>query len=116
MKRIDGRRLGIAQGSVMMFSDFADDGPMWTGAGPREVRCPVRFPEAYAEAPAVIVGVSLWDLDRETNMRADLVAERVTPAGFDLVFRTWGDTRVARIRADWTALGPLIDDDLWELS
>ena len=32
-----------------------------------------------------------------------------------MVFRTWGDTRVARIRADWTAIGAIIDEDNWVL-
>ncbi|MFN6979263.1 MAG: H-type lectin domain-containing protein [Gemmobacter sp.] len=116
MQRMDGRTVGVAQGSVMLFSDFADGGPMWTGSGPREVRRRVRFDEAFETAPAVMVGVSLWDLDRETNMRADVSAEKVTARGFELVFRTWGDTRVARIRADWMAIGRLHDDDIWTVT
>ncbi|MFN3643791.1 MAG: H-type lectin domain-containing protein [Gemmobacter sp.] len=115
MQRMDGRTVGVAQGSVMLFSDFADGGPMWTGSGAREVRRRVRFDAAFETAPSVMVGVSLWDLDRETNMRADVSAEKVTARGFELVFRTWGDTRVARIRADWMAIGPLHDDDIWTL-
>ena len=98
-----------------MFSDFAHDGPMWTGSGPRESRQAVKFSEAFAAPPAVMVSISMWDADRKTNLRADISAETVTEAGFDLVFRTWGDTRIARVRADWTALGALRDDDLWEL-
>lgn len=99
----------------MMFSDFAHDGPMWTGSGPREVRQTVAFPEPFAAPPAVMVAISMWDADRKTNLRADISAEKVTETGFDLVFRTWADTRIARIRADWTAIGPLPDDDLWEV-
>jgi hypothetical protein len=57
----------------------------------------------------------MWDLDRKSNTRADIAAERIAPTGFDLVFRTWGDTRVARIRADWIAMGALADDDAWQL-
>lgn len=99
----------------MMFSDFADDGPMWTGSGPRESRQSVTFAEPFAAAPAVMVTISMWDADRRTNLRADIAAENVTEAGFDLVFRTWNDTRIARIRADWTAIGALRDDELWDL-
>lgn len=99
----------------MLFSDFADGGPMWTGHGPRESRHQIAFREAFRERPAVMVAISLWDLDKETNMRADVAAEHVGPAGFDLVFRTWGDTRVARVRADWTAIGPLRDEDDWDI-
>ncbi len=107
--------LGILQGSRMLFSDFADGGPMWTGEGPREVRQAVAFDTPFTAAPAVIVALSLLDLDRRTNARLDLSAENVTPAGFDIVLRTWGDTRIARIRADWTALGPVRGEDEWDV-
>lgn len=99
----------------MLFADFTDNGPMWTGTGSREVRHRIRFVEAFAARPAVMVGISLWDADGSTNLRADLHAEAITPAGFELVFRTWGDSRFARLRADWTAIGPLRDDELWEV-
>jgi hypothetical protein len=88
---------------------------MWTGEGDREVRHAVLFTPPFILAPAVIVGLSLLDLDRRTNARLDLVAENVTPAGFDIVLRTWGDTRIARLRADWTALGPVRGEDEWEV-
>jgi hypothetical protein len=32
-----------------------------------------------------------------------------------LVFRTWADTRVARIRADWTAIGAVRDEEDWDV-
>lgn len=115
MRSFAAHMLGIDRGSVLMFSDFQNGGPMWTGEGEREARRHVRFSSPFAEAPAVILGLSLWDMDRRTNLRADLVAETVLTDGFDIVFRTWGDTRVARIRVDWTALGPLHDPDLWAL-
>jgi hypothetical protein len=54
-------------------------------------------------------------MDGNTNQRADLRAEKITARGFDLVFRTWGDSRVARIRADWMAMGELTAEDDWEL-
>ena len=115
MKRISSHPVGIAQGSRLMFSDFANDGPMWTGSGPRESRHIITFSEPFAAPPAVMVGISMWDMDAQTNLRADIMAERVTEKGFDLVFRTWSDTRVARIRADWTAIGPLPDEDAWDI-
>jgi len=31
------------------------------------------------------------------------------------VFRTWGDTRVARVRASWTAFGELPYGEEWDL-
>ena len=46
---------------------------------------------------------------------ADISAEMVNPEGFVIVFRTWGDTRVARIRADWLAIGEISSEDDWEI-
>ncbi|RRH78400.1 hypothetical protein EG244_00145 [Falsigemmobacter faecalis] len=106
---------GIRQGQQMMFADFQTGGPMWTGEGPREVRHAIRFDAPFLQTPAVLVGISLWDSDRRTNLRADLTAENITPEGFDVVFRTWGDTRLARIRADWTAIGAVRDENDWLL-
>ncbi|MDZ4094718.1 MAG: H-type lectin domain-containing protein [Paracoccaceae bacterium] len=115
MKRIPSGRVGIEQGNRVLFSDFADGGVMWTGQGPRESRHVVKFKEPFTEVPAVMVGILMWDLDQKTNSRADISADNVTVKGFHLVFKTWGDTRVARIRADWTAIGPVKNEDDWDL-
>ena len=116
MKRITSGKLGILQGSRVLFSDFADGGVMWTGQGDRESRLVITFAEAFAAQPVVMVGISMWDIDHRHTSRADITAEKITKTGFQLVFRTWGDTRVARIRADWTAMGALKDDDDWEVA
>lgn len=115
MKRFSAQTIGIQQGSRVLFSDFADGGVMWTGQGPRESRHIVRFPERFTEAPVVSVAMTMWDMDQKTNSRADLSAEQITEEGFHLVFKTWGDTRVARVRADWTAIGRAKDEDDWDL-
>jgi hypothetical protein len=115
MKRISSGTVGIQQDSRVMFSDFADGGVMWTGQGARESRHVVIFKEPFREPPAVMVGISMWDMDQKHNSRADLSAEHVTETGFHLVFRTWGDTRVARIRADWMAIGAVKSEDDWDL-
>jgi len=115
MKRISRSMLGIQQGSRVLFSDFADGGVMWTGNGSRESRHVVRFKEAFTEAPVVHVSISMWDTDHKHNARAEITAEHVSETEFHLVFRTWGDTRVARVRADWLAFGAVRDEDDWEL-
>jgi hypothetical protein len=114
MKRFSAG-LALQQGSSILFSDFANDGPMWSGSGPREVRHPVVFKPRFLGIPAVMVSISMWDTDHKSNLRADLTADTITPGGFDLVFRTWGDSRIARIRADWTAFGSVEEDDDWEV-
>ena len=115
MKRISSGKVGIQQGSRVLFSDFADGGVMWTGQGDRESRHLIAFKERFTGPPSVMVSISMWDTDHKHNSRADITAEMITDTGFHLVFRTWGDTRVARVRADWIALGPIRDDDEWDV-
>ena len=115
MKRISSGTFGVQQGSHVLFSDFADGGAMWTGSGARESRQVVRFKDGFVGTPAVHVSISMWDIDNKHNARADIVAEQISETEFHLVFRTWGDTRVARIRADWLAVGAVRDEDDWQL-
>lgn len=115
MKRIVSGSVGIQQGTRVLFSDFADGGVMWTGQGDRESRHMISFKEKFIEPPSVMVSISMWDIDHKHTSRSDITAEKITEKGFQLVFRTWGDTRVARIRADWIALGAVRDDDKWDV-
>lgn len=113
MKKLRNHLIGVDQGYVSLFSDFEDGGEMWTGEGQREVRRAVTFSDPFSAVPVVHVGLALWDMDQAANQRADLQADAVTPDGFELVFRTWGDSRVARLHATWLAIGELADDDDW---
>ncbi len=88
---------------------------MWTGTGPRVVTHAVTFKDRFRSKPAVTVGIGMWDMASGANIRADISADNVTAEGFDIVFKTWGDTRIARIRADWMAIGETRSDDDWEL-
>ncbi|MDF0601500.1 H-type lectin domain-containing protein [Psychromarinibacter sp. C21-152] len=115
MKRLRNHHIGVDQGSVLMFSDFENGGRMWSGDGARQRRKKVKFAESYRAPPAVHVSIAMWDTDGNTNQRADIAAEKITETGFELVFRTWGDSRVARVRADWMAVGELRHADDWEL-
>lgn len=115
MWRVKANYLGVAQGQLQLFSDFDSGGPMWTGQGKREIRKTVTFEEPFSQKPSVIVTISMWDLDQKTNQRADIRADNITREGFEIVFRTWADTRVARIRADWVAMGPADVDDMWDV-
>jgi len=113
MKRLRSHTIGVDNGDVMLFSEFEDGGSMWTGHGQRERRRRINFSEPFREPPHVQVSMSLWDIDASTVTRADIGAEAVTDTGFDMVFRTWGDTRVARARLAWTAIGAVGEDDDW---
>lgn len=105
----------MEQGDVPLFSDFEDSGEMWAGDGPRQSRIPVAFSEDFNDLPAVMVNVSMFDASNDSNMRYDIQAEGISPKGFDIVFRTWGDTKVARVRASWQAIGALRTEEVWDI-
>lgn len=115
MKTLRTGPVGIDQGEIVLFSDFEDDGPMWAGEGQREIASHVAFSGAFRATPAVTVSLSMWDIAAGANARADVRAEEVSPEGFRIVFRTWGDTRVARVRVAWMALGEVPDPDAWDV-
>ncbi len=107
--------IGILQGSQVLFSDFANGGQMWTGEGERESCHPILFSQPFLEPPVVMTGLSMWDMDNSTNLRADISAGNITTSGFQIIFRTWGDSRIARVRADWIAFGALPDEEAWNV-
>ncbi len=116
MKVFHTHPIGIDQGETVLFSDFSNGGEMWTGEGARERRSAVTFSQSFRSAPVIQVSISLWDVDTSSALRAEVVAEDVTVTGFCAVFRTWSDTRIARIRVKWTAIGEVAHEDDWDIS
>lgn len=115
MRKYVGSLIGVDDGNEEVFSDFASGGSMWTGQGSRERRKKITFSEPFLTPPTVQVSLSLWDMDQGANVRADILADKVTAKGFDLVFRTWSDTRVARVRMSWMAIGEVRSEDDWDV-
>ncbi len=115
MRKFGNHSVGVDQGDLVLFSDFEDGGQMWSGEGPRLTRHSVRYKEAYEAPPVVQVSLSMWDISNGANARADVTSDNVTREGFDIVFRTWGDTRVARVRVAWISIGPIHNDDYWNV-
>ncbi len=115
MRKLESNVIGMDQGDVVLFSDFEHDGQMWTGDGPRHTRMAVAFSEVYTGRPNVYVSVSMLDISNSGNSRFDVQAENITNSGFDIVFRTWGDSRVARCRVAWQSIGAVRADDVWDL-
>lgn len=115
MKKLRSHTVGIDSGDVMLFVDHETGGDMWTGQGQRERRRTIKFSEPFKSPPTVQLSPSLWDLDTATIMRADVAARTVTRLGFEMVFRTWGDTRVARMRIAWMAIGEMSELDDWDV-
>jgi len=114
MKRIYASTIGVDQGSELLFSDFETDGEMWAGKGDRACRVSVTFSEPFNHAPSVMVTLEMFDMDQRTNQRAETVVENITKTGCDIVFKTWGDTKVARARASWIAIGGVKAEGDWE--
>lgn len=115
MQRFSHSAVGVTRGASILFSAFEDDGPMWSDDGPRVARKSVRFSEPFLVPPVVHVSIAMWDIDGSSNQRADISADKVTEEGFEIVFRTWGDTHVARIRAEWLAIGAVRHEDDFNL-
>lgn len=116
MIRLRSHLIGIDQGEVILFSDFDKDGAMWVGSGPRKAVAKVKFAENYIARPAVHCWLSMQDIANDSNLRTDVQAEDVTSEDFTIVFRTWGDTRIARLRVGWQSIGELADDDDWDIT
>lgn len=105
MRRFAAGSVSADQGSINLFSDFDSGGEMWAGQGPRERRLDITFENAFSDAPLVHISLSMFDADSSNNQRFDLGAENITTKGFTIVFKTWGDSRIARARANWLAIG-----------
>ncbi|WP_136636726.1 H-type lectin domain-containing protein [Pseudooceanicola onchidii] len=115
MQKLGQNMIGVDQGESVLFSDFQHGGKMWTGEGERERRQRVCFSETFRKRPIVHCSLSLWDIDSTANVRADVFADKIDDTGFDIVFRTWGDSRVARARIGWMAIGEVKDADDWDV-
>lgn len=101
----------MLEGATILFSAFEDGGEMWAGQGQRLVRHVVRFEESFVSPPVVYLSLSMWDVAGDANQRLDLQAAEITETGFVIEFRTWDDTRVARVRANWMAIGAVRHQD-----
>lgn len=115
MKRLRNHLVGVDHGDVVLFSDFEHDGVMWTGEGPRQTRAHVEFTQSFRAPPVVQAALAMWDVSSDQNARMDLATEDITADGFAIVFRTWGDTKIARVRVNWMAVGELPHEDDWDL-
>jgi len=115
MKRLQNHLIGVDQGDIALFSDYETEGDMWAGRGDRERRKRVRFRESYRAPPSVFCALSLWDVGNAANARIEVTSERISVDGFDIVLRTWSDTKIARVRARWMSFGELRHADEWDL-
>lgn len=115
MKKLNAHRIGVDTGIAHLFSDFAEGGEMWSGEGERKISVEIEFSEPFLTAPAIHTGFSLWDMSNDSNTRVDLKTDNITETGFTIIFTTWGDTKVARMRANWMAIGEVQNDEIWDV-
>ena len=115
MKKLYSSVTGVDQGSVQLFSDFEDDGDMWSGTGERQRVVSVTFSEEFKTKPAVFVALEMLDLHKQSNHRVVTKAQNISLSGFEVAFKTWGDTRIARASAAWMAIGDVKGDEDWDI-
>ena len=114
MAKILSSALAIDQGNVLIFSDLEDGGEMWTGNVDRSRTARVNFSEQFREKPMVSIGIKMIDADSGANLRYDLILEDVSATGFNIRFKTWGDTKIARASVNWGAIGAGYGDGDWD--
>jgi len=98
----------VLTASGELFNHVDDNGPMWSGEGDREVQVKLRFATDFQRPPHITLGISGMDSSCAQNLRFALAAENVTAVGFVIVFKTWGDTKIARASVNWSAIGQAV--------
>ena len=88
-----------------LFNHVEKNGPMWYSDGDREVRVIVRFTQPFQRPPHIIIGITGMDSSKGQNLRFSLNADNISTQKFELVFKTWADTKIARANVNWTAIG-----------
>ena len=101
--------ISILVGYQELFDHVDPNGEMWDGEGERDVRVRVEFDTPLERAPHVFLSVVQLDSSQAQNLRFQLLADSITNDGFDTVFRTWSDTRLASCLVQWMAMSQSVD-------
>lgn len=105
MEDLNSLTLAIDGGVAKVFDHIENSGPMWCGSGKRWSRASVTFEQPFSGPPQVQLSIALIDADSSKNLRFELNAEDVHEDGFTVVVHTWSDTRIGRLKVNWTAIG-----------
>lgn len=100
---------------MALFSHFDSDGEMWAGKGERSIRHRVQFNIEFMKSPIVQIAITFMDADSNQHLRYMLIADNVSKNNFDIVFKTWSDSRFARVWVNWTAIGEKRDPQMWDV-
>ncbi len=98
-----------------MFSHFESNGEMWAGTGDRSLIHNVSFTADFVSPPSVQTSITLMDAASDQHLRYILNAENISENDFDIVFKTWLDSRFARVWVSWIAIGKVRDPDMWDV-
>lgn len=93
----------VLGGQCDLFRHVDPDAYMWVGDGDRSVIMPIKFERRLETNPLVFLSLQSIDASQGHNLRFDLSAENVTTRGFDVVFSTWFDTKIASCSISWFA-------------
>lgn len=116
MQRIATNYLGVLQGHAALFDRFVADTDMWSGTGDREINAEIRFAKPFLAAPTVFLTIAMIDKESPTPLRLVLEPKAIRQDGFIAQARSWGDTQIARLSVNWTALGAIADpDEAWDV-
>jgi hypothetical protein len=65
----------------------------------------VQFDTPFSNTPLVHVGLLGFDIDNRDSARINVHTEAITSSTFDIVIKTWRNTRVYNVQISWIALG-----------
>jgi len=75
------------------------------GTGERTFTTIVKFNSPFRVPPQVSLAISGQDVGVSKNIRLQVIASKITVDGFELTYRTWGDTVIFSAWATWTGIG-----------
>lgn len=91
------------------YGDYTGGTSGWNlhlGNGVRNFDRLITFQTPLTGSPLVQVNLGVLDADAQPNLRVDVSAINVSNIGFTLRIRTWADTKLYAVRANWLAVTP----------
>lgn len=75
------------------------------GSGERVFTRAVTFESKFANPPKVVIGLNGLDVGSTKNNRVVVTAKNITDSGFQVEYKTWSDTILYAVWANWLAYG-----------
>ena len=95
-------------GGEITSANYSVNPNTWTllsGSGERKFTTHVDFKEAYKKTPIVALSLSGMDALNTANTRMSVTPTNVTEKGFDVEYKTWGNSQIWAVFVNWTAFG-----------